>query len=69
VEGNFLILSDGSSINVNIWIKQGAIDQIMQSLNQQQGGSSSGPSGNRGKGGYRGSRGGSRGGFQRGGGY
>ncbi len=66
-----MILSDGPSINVNIWIKQGAIDQIMQSLNQQQGsGGSSGPSGYRGKGGYRGgSRGGSRGGFQRGGGY
>jgi hypothetical protein len=48
VEGNFLIVSDGPSINANIWIKQGAIDQILQSIAQQQSGGSS----------YRGGRGG-----------
>lgn len=63
VEGNFLIVSDGNCINVNIWIKTGAIDSILQALNQQTG-SGHGQQSHGGRGGYRGGRGGYRGGYQ-----
>ncbi len=62
VEGNFLIVSDGNCINVNIWIKTGAIDSILQAMNQQTGGGHGGQQGYN-RGGYRG-RGGHRGGYQ-----
>ncbi len=56
VEGNFLIVSDGNCINVNLWIKQGAIDSIIQSDSGSRGGSTY-------RGGHKGGyRGGSKGG-------
>ena len=70
VEGNFLILSDGNSINVNIWLKQGAIASINDSHQQGQGreqghgreqGQFQGQKGHRG--GYRGQREGYRGSY------
>lgn len=57
IEGDFLIVSDGNCINVNMWIKQGAINTILKGLSESQGGGQY-----RGSGGYRGGQGGYRGG-------
>ena len=62
MEGNFFIVTDGITINVNMWIKQGAIEGIVsQGAGHRRGFDSY----RGGKGGHRGGHGdGYRGGFQ-----
>lgn len=67
MEGNFFIVSDGNTINVNMWIKQGAIDGI---VSQGAGPRRGFDSYRGGKGGHRGGHGdGYRGGYQERGGF
>ena len=64
-EGDFLIFSDGSNINVNMWIKKGTVES---SFSSQRGGEFEPRGGQRGgRGGYKGGYRGYRGGGQRGG--